>query len=120
MVGYRAWFYYAEQKADAAMESRLDKEQYEENELVSLTVPLYNPYQTEQTSFERVNGEISFEGKTYKFVKRRISDGNLVLLCIPDVRKMVLKKAKSEYGNAMNNLTANSKNTSRSGYTKNF
>ena len=120
MVGYRVWFFYAEQKADAAMESRLDKEQYEENELVSLKVPLYNPYQTEQTSFERVNGEISFKGKTYKLVKRRISDGNLVLLCIPDTRKMVLKTAKSEYGNAMNNPTANSKNTSRSGIQKTF
>jgi len=118
MVGYRAWFFYAEQKADAAMESRLDKNQYQENELVSVTVPLYNPYQTEQTPFERVNGEISLQGKTYKFVKRRISDGNLVLMCIPDARKMILKTAKSDYGNAVNDLSGNSKNNSRSGIQK--
>ena len=65
MVGYRAWFYYAEQKADAAMESRLDKDQYNESELVALTIPLNNPYQIEQSGFERVNGEISFRGSTY-------------------------------------------------------
>jgi hypothetical protein len=118
MAGYRAWFFYAEQKADAAMESRLDKEQYEENELVLVTVPLYNPYQTEQTPFERVNGEISLQGKTYKFVKRRISDGNLVLMCIPDARKMILKTAKSDYGNAVNDLSGNSKTNSRSGIQK--
>jgi hypothetical protein len=118
MVGYRAWFFYAEQKADAAMESRLDKEQYDENELVAVTIPLYNPYQTEQTPFERVNGEISFQGRMYKFVKRRISDGNLVLLCIPDSRKTVLKTAKSEFGNAVNDLTGSNKNTSRSGIQK--
>ena len=118
MVGYRAWFYYAEQKWDATMESRLDKDQYNESELVSLSVPLCNPYQSEQTAFERVSGEINFQGKTYKFVKRRISDGNLVLLCIPDIRKMVLKKAKSDYGNDVNDLTSNSKNPSRSGTQK--
>jgi hypothetical protein len=120
MVGYRALFYYAERKADAAMESRLDKDQYDENELVSLTIPLHNPYQLEQKSFERVNGEISFQGKTYKFVKRMVSGGNLVLLCMPDVRKMVLKKAKADYGNAANGLTNNGKSSSRSGTQKNF
>jgi hypothetical protein len=120
MVGYRAWFYYAEQKWDATMESRLDKDQYNESELVSLSVPLCNPYQSEQTAFERVSGEINFQGKTYKFVKRRISDGNLVLLCIPDIRKMVLKKAKSDYGNDVNDLTSNGKNPSRSGIQKSF
>ena len=120
MVGYRAWFYCAEKNADAAMESRLDKEQYDENDLVTLEVPLYNPYQLEQKTFERVNGEISFEGKTYKFVKRRVTDGKLILLCIPDTRKMVLKEAKTNYGNSANDLTGNSKSPSRSNLQKNF
>src|SRR5664279_622544 len=96
MVGYRAWFYYAERKADAAMESRLDKDQYDESELISLSIPLNNPYQNEQSGFERIIGEINFRGNTYKLVKRRITDGILVLLCLPDTRKMVLKKAGTE------------------------
>jgi hypothetical protein len=120
MVGYRAWFYYAEQKADVAMESRLDKNQYDESDLISLTIPLNNPYQIEQTRFERINGEVNFQGKTYKLVKRKVTDGNLVLLCMPDTRKMVLKKAKTEFGNAASGLTSNSKNSPRSGTQKNF
>ena len=114
MVGYRAWFYYAEKKADAYMEARLNRDQYNENELVSLTVPLNNPYQLEQKSFQRVDGEISFEGKTFKYVKRKVSNGNLILLCIPDTRKMVLKKAKTDFGNVSNDLTGNGKGSSRS------
>jgi hypothetical protein len=120
MAGYRAWFYYAEKKADAALEALLDNAQYNENELVTLTIPLFNPYQLEQKTFERVDGEISFGGKTYKFVKRKIADGNLVLLCIPASHKMVLKDAKTNYGNSVNNLAGNGKCPSKSALQKNF
>ncbi len=117
MIGYRAWFYYAEGKADAAMEARLDQHQYNENELVAFTIPLNNPYQLEQKSFERANGEININGKILKYVKRRVSDGNLTLLCIPDNHKNILKKAKSDYENATNDLTSNA---GRSGMQKSF
>jgi hypothetical protein len=120
MIGYRAWFYYAERKADIAMETRLDKDQYDENDLISITVPLDNPYQLEQRNYQRIDGEINFQGKNFKFVKRKVSDGKLILLCIPDARKMVLKKAKAEYGNAANDLNGNSKGSSRSGIQKSF
>ncbi len=120
MIGYRAWFYYAEGKADATMEARLDQDQYDENELVAFTIPLYNPYQLEQKSFERVNGEININGKIFRYVKRRVSDGNLILLCIPDNHKNILKKAKSDYENASIDLTCNGKNTGRSVIAKRF
>jgi hypothetical protein len=120
IIGYRVWFYYAEQKADMAMEARLDKDQYDVNDLISITVPLDNPYQLEQRNFQRIDGEFNFQGKNFKYVKRKVSDGKLILLCIPDARKMVLKKAKAEYGNAANDLNGNSKGSSRSGTQKSF
>jgi hypothetical protein len=120
VIGYRALFYYAEKKADASMEARLDKDQYDENELVEVKIPLFNPYQLEQKSFERVNGEINVNGKVFKYVKRKVSDGNLILLCIADAHKNVLKKAKSEFENAASDLTTNGKNPGRSGLQKNF
>jgi hypothetical protein len=120
MIGYRVWFYYAEQKADMAMESRLDKDQYDVNDLISITVPLDNPYQLEQRNFQRIDGEFNFQGKNFKYVKRKVSDGKLILLCIPDSRKTVLKKGKAEYGNAANDLNGNSKGSSRSGSQKSF
>lgn len=120
IVGYRAWFYYAEKDADAAMEARLDKEQYNVNELVSFSIPLNNPYLLEQNNFERVTGEINIQGKNFRLVKRKVSDGNLILLCLPDTHKMVLKKAKTEYGNAANDMTNTGKGNSRSGLQKSF
>jgi len=120
MIGYRAWFYYAEQHGDAAMETRLDRNQYDENELISITIPLDNPYQLEQKSFQRVDGEITLGGKTFKYVKRKVSNGNLVLLCISDDHKMILKKAKADYGSSSNDLTGNGKNATRTGLQKNY
>jgi hypothetical protein len=120
MIGYRVWFYYAEGRADAAIETRIDNNQYDENELVALSIPLYNPYQLEQKSFERVNGEININGKIFKYVKRRVSDGNLILLCIPDNQKNILKKAKSDFENATNDLTSKGKNSGRTSIQKGF
>jgi hypothetical protein len=120
MIGYRAWFYYAEKKADIAMEAILDKDQYDENELVCINIPLYNPYQLEQGTFERANGEVNINGKTFKCVKRKVSDGKLILLCIVDNHKTVLKKAKSDYENVANDLTSNNKNSGRPDLQKRF
>jgi len=119
IIGYRAWFYYAERKSDAILEARLDKDQFEENDLITLTIPLYNPYQADDNSFARADGEITFEGKAYRFVKRKISEGNLILRCIPDNHKMLLKKAKSDYANSTNDLSNTGKNQ-RSGIQKSY
>jgi hypothetical protein len=120
MVGYRAWFYYAEMKSDAAMEASMDKDHYDQNNILSINIPLDNPYQIDQKSFERVHGEISFQGKTYKYFRRRVSNGSLTIQCLPDQNKMVLKKAGTEYASNANDLTGSSKTSSRSGFQKNF
>jgi cbb3-type cytochrome oxidase subunit 3 len=97
VVGYRAWFYCAEKKADRQMEARLDKNDYQEDDLITIKIPLNIPYQLERYQFERVDGEFSLNGKIYKYVKRKIVDGNIILICIPDANKTSLKKAKTEF-----------------------
>ncbi len=54
------------------------------------------PYQIEQKDFERFDGEVNLNGKIYKYVKRKVCDGNLVLLCLPDHNKMNLETAKND------------------------
>jgi hypothetical protein len=120
MVGYRAWFYYAERQADATLEATLDNNQYNESDLVTLSIPLNNPYLLEESGFHRVYGEVNVGGKNYKFVERRVTDGKLVLRCIPDTRKMVLKKAKAELGNTTNDVTSSGKGSSKNNTQKNF
>jgi cbb3-type cytochrome oxidase subunit 3 len=110
VVGYRAWFYYAEKKADRQLEARLDKNEYQEDDLITIKIPLNIPYQLDRYQFERVDGEFSFNGKIYKYVKRKVVDGNIILLCIPDANKMSLKKARTDFGNGANDIASSSTN----------
>ncbi len=97
LVGYRLLFQYAQQQADVQLTASLDNHQYNDEDLISITVPLSMPYQTIQSDFERVDGEIKVNGNIYKYVKRRIVNGELVLLCLPDHNKMRIESAKDDF-----------------------
>ena len=97
-----------QQQSDIQLKASLDKNIYNEEELVAVKIPLSLPYQNDQKEFERVDGEISFNGKIYKYVKRKIAEGNLILLCLPDYNKMRLKKEKEDFYKDANSLAQNS------------
>lgn len=96
--GYKLMLYVLQDQADDRTEQVLDAGHYTERELVLVEVPLSNPYQVSTADFERVNGEISFDGVLYKYVKRKITDGKMLLLCIPDHEKMQFIAQKMNLG----------------------
>lgn len=105
--GYRLWFYFEQQRSDNRIEILMDKEAYNEADLITIKTPLSLPYQSNTTDFVRVSGEINFNGKIYKYVKRKIDNGSLVLLCLPDKNKMQLEKAKADFFKNTNDLAQN-------------
>lgn len=117
LFGYRVIFNYAQQQSDFRFATSLDKNDYNDADLITIKVPLSLPYLNNQQNFERVDGEITLNGKILKYVKRRITDGNLVLLCLPDNNKMRIKSAKDEFFKYANDLVQNSQ-SKKSGNTK--
>lgn len=107
MVGYRFVFNYAQQQSDQTFIANLDNDNYNEAELLTIKVPISIPYQNDRQNFERVDGEINYQGKFYKYVKRKIEDGQLVLLCLPDQNKMRLQSAKDDFFKTANDLVQN-------------
>ena len=97
-AGYKCWYYFLQEAANSRLEANLDKDNYNEQDLILFKVPLSNPYQISWNDFERVDGEIHIQGVTYKYVKRKVEDGQLILLCLPNYNKMKLAKAFSEFG----------------------
>jgi len=93
-------------KSDRMLEASLDKEGYDANDLITLKVPLSLPYVNDWSDFQRVNGEIELGGRVYKFVKRKIYQGQLILLCLPDDQKTHLKTAKEDFFKSVNDLSA--------------
>lgn len=102
--GYRLLTDYWQQKADTKLEARLDKNDYDESSLIEMRVPLNMPYQISSSSFERFDGEIEIDGIHYKYVKRKIENGQLVLMCLPNQTKMKLESAKDDFFKLVNDL----------------
>ena len=107
LFGYRILFYYAQQHSDEQLKASFDKEVYDESDLITIKVPLSLPYQRAWTDYERVDGEIKVNGTIYKYVKRKVEDGQLVLLCLPDHNKMRLESAKGDFYKNVNDLAPN-------------
>jgi hypothetical protein len=94
--GYRWVINLVQQDADAKLEARLDKDDYDESQLIEIKVPVDMPYQSDWAGFERYDGEIEVNGIHYKYVKRKVQDGQLVLKCIPNHAKQRLESAKDD------------------------
>lgn len=95
------------------MEAMLDQQGYLESELVTIRIPLTLPYQTDTDGFERISGEVSFNGKIYKYVERKMEDGHFVLKCLPDHNKTQLEQEKNEL--AKSNADQSSNNSKPGG-----
>jgi hypothetical protein len=107
-IGYRFLFYALQQKAENNIVTKIDAQHYNDADLITLTVPLSMPYLTDSKDFERKDGEITINGKIYHYVKEKITQGNLVLMCLPDEQKTHLQNAKEDFFKLANELQNNS------------
>jgi hypothetical protein len=117
LAGYRLLFYFAQQQSDKHLRLSLDRESYNEEDLITIKVNLLLPYPPATTSFERVDGEINIRGKIYKYVKRKVQDGGLVLVCLPDKNKIRLENARDDYFKQTSGFTKGT-NQGRSGKSR--
>lgn len=83
--GYRLFTAWLEQSSNARQDAQLDDNEYEESQLVAIKIPVTHlSYYINSREYERVKGQIEVGGVQYKYVKRRIYNDSLEVLCIPD------------------------------------
>jgi hypothetical protein len=103
--GYRLVSFYMENSANRQLEVRLDQDRYDESELISIKVPsTHLSYFNSSTQFERVDGQIEVGGVQYKYVKRRLFNDSLELLCIPNHVAMNLQTARNQFFQLVNDI----------------
>jgi hypothetical protein len=106
--GYRLMTSWLEDRADRQLESRLDADNYDESQLLSIKVPsTHLSYYNSSRQFERVDGQIEIGGVAYKYVKRRLYNDSVELLCIPNHASMQLQTAKNDFFKLVNDLQLN-------------
>ena len=112
LVGYRLLTNFLQHHVTVQLEAKLDKNDYKEEDLIEIRVPINLPYQLNWTFFERFDGEIDVDGIHYKYVKRKIYNDSLILLCLPNKAKQNLEKAKENYFKGVNDIDQSSQKKS--------
>lgn len=97
IFGYRIVASFLENQQNQKMELAIDGNQYAESQLISIKQPANLPYYTNSFDFHRIDGEVNIDGIIYKYVKCRIYNDSLELLCIPNTGKMKIQAAKADF-----------------------
>ena len=111
--GYNAVIFFMQQKSDKQMEAMLDKKSIKESDLFEIKIPLHLPYQTSWANYERFDGEVKLDGTIYKYVKRKLINDTLHLMCIKNTKKMEYENAKSDFYKNTNDISSKN-NTQKS------
>jgi hypothetical protein len=106
-IGYKLWFTIAMQHADNRLEAALDKNNFNEQDLFTLKIPINLPYQNSWSSFERTNGEITVDGETYVYVQRKVQNDTMYLQCIRHTEKINLQEKSNDYFGKVNDVAGN-------------
>ncbi|MEO6734135.1 MAG: hypothetical protein ABIN01_23135 [Ferruginibacter sp.] len=97
LFGYRLVASFFEMRENEKMELAFDENNYSDQQLISIKQPTNLPYYNNSSAFHRIDGEVNIDGVIYKYVKCRIYNDSLEMLCIPNRAKMKIQAAKADF-----------------------
>ena len=97
LFGYRLFVSFMVNNVDQSLEVALDHNNYNEDQLISIKKPINLPYYNNANDFTRAYGEVELNGVHYKYVKSRIYNDSLEMLCIPNTSKQQLLESKDKF-----------------------
>lgn len=109
LAGYTLLFDYFIHQSNKQLIQQLDNNEYNDNELIAIKVALHTPYLSNWSDYERVDGEVEVNGVYYSYVKRKVHNDTLYLLCLPNRNKTQLNAARIEYASKAQDAPANAK-----------
>lgn len=110
--GYHAYFNFFINRSNQDLIQQLDNNQFHDRDLVEVKIPLSLPYTNDWADYERIDGEIEFNGTFYNYVKRKLSRDTLYLMCLRNSDKTELNVARYDYGKQVNDFPANKNSSS--------
>lgn len=104
-------------KSSKELVRRLDRRQYSADETVTIKVPFNLPYQLTKQEFQRVDGEISYNGEFYRLIKQKYENDSLVIVCIKDHESQRIHQALADYVKTFTDNPVDSKQSTKAGIT---
>lgn len=120
IVGYQLVFNFFSQQSDIVLQQALDQDKYNDDQLISIKQPTNLPYYSNSKAFSRIDGEVEIDGTTYKYVKVRIYNDSLEMLCIPHIEKMKIQQSKQAYAKVANDFQQDSNKKKSDDNSKSF
>jgi len=96
-MGYYAIFMGMEYKNSVAMTERLDADQYDESQTMTIEIPVTVPYMPDDSDFKRVDGIFECKGEFYRLVKQKYAKETLTVVVIRDTENKRINEAMSDY-----------------------
>lgn len=103
-IGYRVLLSHWEKSATANLQIQIDAGNYDESDLFELKIPAALGYQPNWTEYQSHYGQTEYKGKFYQYVKRKLSNDTLYLLCIPHTTKDRLIEARADFVQLINDF----------------
>jgi len=104
LIGYKYVANYFDGKATRELQVLLDQNKFNEADLISFKLPLSLPYSINSKEFVSIQGNIDINGVNYQYVKKRIYNDTLEILCVPNVTKSLIKHTKDDFTKQLSDI----------------
>lgn len=111
VVGYYPVFWGLKYHARMEMTQRLDNENYNAAETVTIKIPLTVPYNTFGQDYERMAGSFEHHGEFFNLVKQKLEKDTLYIVCIKDHKEKQLHAAMTDFIKLSTDLPTSSQQT---------
>jgi hypothetical protein len=97
-MGFYGLFVGLRFKSASDLVERLNNQQYNEEEAITVKVPITVPYTLSASEeFERVDGEVEHQGEFYRLIKQKFENDTLYIVCIKDRESKRIHNALADY-----------------------
>lgn len=109
LAGYSLVFHYFIYQSEEKFAAQVEANKYRDAELVQISIPFNLPYTQNSSQFEALEGSVELNGTLYNYVKRRIYNDTLYIMCLPNQQRTQLIKEKSSFAGEVNDFAATKK-----------
>jgi hypothetical protein len=84
ILGFYGLFFGLKLQNDHSMTQKLDEDNYDASETITVKIPIAVPYAMDSEGFSRVDGSFQYKGEFYRLVKQALLQDTLHVVCIKD------------------------------------
>lgn len=101
-------FLLMEQRAESRLSSFVEHGGIPRSDLVTFRIPLSLPYQANWSDYQRIDGEVSIGSHNYRYIKQRVKNDTLYLVCVNAKEKDHIAGNARAYTDKLNDLNTDS------------